>query len=444
MAKCDQRNIIALQNIQRVFERLLKYLMVIIMEFKILMFPGRPYPTSHSQLKEVYAKYFTTRGHEITWIMPSEMKLDRSKMCYWHGVRIFVTPTISRSSFYKKVVNYFFDTIETIRITLRLIKTEKFDIIIVRNEILPGILAVYIKMRYKIPFCYQLASYFAEETIFNAKIGALKPSFLYHLKGKIEYIICKFIIRKANFIFPISEWMKQDMAKKGIPAKKMMAFPLGVSNSFYTQEVSRDDIKKKFKLNNPPTIIYLGTLNKIRNLDFLIRAFARAKKKVPNAKLLMVGAGENEDDLLQLKKLSQDLNLSENIIFTGHIPFSQVPEFLAAAMIGVSPIPPLNVFQVSSPTKLIEYMAMGKPVIGNDIADQKDVITKSGGGICTKYDEKEFARAIIYLLLNPEEAKEMGKKGYEWVEKNRDYKILAERLEKKYYEILQKTDYGGK
>ena len=148
----------------------------------------------------------------------------------------------------------------------------------------------------------------------------------------------------------------------------------------------------------------------------------------------MVGDG---DGRLLLEELSKSIGIEDNVIFVGEIPRSQVPEFITYADVCVSPIPPVPIFKVGSATKTIEYMAMGKPVIGNDIADQKEVINKSGGGICVRYEEEEFADAIIDLLNNPKKAEEMREKGREWVVRNRSYEILANNLEQRYFDLVQ-------
>jgi glycosyltransferase involved in cell wall biosynthesis len=83
-------------------------------------------------------------------------------------------------------------------------------------------------------------------------------------------------------------------------------------------------------------------------------------------------------------------------------------------------------------------MAMGKAIVANEeIFDQKETIEQSGGGILVPFKEEEFAMAIIDLLKDPEKMKEMGRKGREWVVKNRSYEILARRLEEEYFEVLK-------
>ena len=184
-------------------------------------------------------------------------------------------------------------------------------------------------------------------------------------------------------------------------------------------------------------LIYLGVMGKVRKLEILIKAFAKVKEERQNVKLLMVGDGTGKEDL---EKLVAELGVKDDVIFTGRVHQSKVPNFIAAADIGVSPIPPFYFYKVSSPIKMLEYMAMGKPVAANEeIFEQKEVLEQSGGGILVSFTSEALASAIIELLDYPETAREMGRKGCEWVVKNRSYEILAHKLEERYIHLLEHT-----
>lgn len=395
--------------------------------------PNNTYPTSHTFLEEVFTNILHNKGHEITWVMQSSEKLKKNKAVSWKETKVYVTMASPGTSRFGRLINHVFRVIGKILIIHRLIKNETFDIIQVREGIIEGLLAVYLKKRYEIPFSFQYTFPFPEADIYAFRRGIARYPLIYYIRGKISQKIFIWIMSEANLILPVSKRMKENLMEKGISQEKMMIFPMGVNPSFSPQKLSGAHVRERFKLNNCPIIIYVGTMIKNRELDFLLRAIVKVKEKTQNIKLLMVGDG---DDRLRLEELSKSLNIEDNVIFVGQIPRSQIPEFIVSADVGISPIPPLSIFEVGSATKIVEYMAMSKPVIGNDIADQKEVINNSGGGICTRYDEKEFADAITELLDDPKKAKEMGKRGREWVTKNRNYETLAEKLEKKYYDIL--------
>jgi glycosyltransferase involved in cell wall biosynthesis len=406
------------------------------MKLKILMLPSNPYPTSHSVLEEVYANILHNRGHEITWVMQSSKKLKKNKIAHWKGSQVYVAVASPGTSRFGKLINNVLGCIGKILIIQKAVKNENFDLVQVKEGIFGGLLAIYLKKKYGVPFSFQYTFPAPEADIYASKRRIAKYPLIYLFRGKISKSILMWIMRKADLVLPVSKGMKQYLIENGVPEKKMMIFPMGINVTISQKETSLNCIRKKFNLTTTPTIIYVGTMARSRDLDFLLRVIMKVKKKIQNIKLLMVGDG---NDRLRLEEFSKSLGIEDNIIFTGQIPRSQVPEFIAAANIGVSPIPPVSIFKVGSATKTIEYMALGKSVIGNDIADQKEVIDNSGGGICVRYDEEEFANVTIDLLNNPKKAKEMGEKGREWVIRNRSYEILADNLEQRYFELVQSS-----
>jgi glycosyltransferase involved in cell wall biosynthesis len=92
---------------------------------------------------------------------------------------------------------------------------------------------------------------------------------------------------------------------------------------------------------------------------------------------------------------------------------------------GLSPFPRGDLFDSASPTKAIEYLALGLPVVCNDQPDQMRVAQESGGGICVDLTSEGFASGILHLLENPERARAMSAAGKNWVEENRNYRRLA-------------------
>jgi glycosyltransferase involved in cell wall biosynthesis len=93
------------------------------------------------------------------------------------------------------------------------------------------------------------------------------------------------------------------------------------------------------------------------------------------------------------------------------------------------------VLSATSPTKLVEYLALGRPVVATDHPEQRRVLAESGAGICVPFDEKELAEAILELLAHPEAAEDMGARGRAWVEANRSYSIIADRLDAVYRQL---------
>jgi glycosyltransferase involved in cell wall biosynthesis len=386
-------------------------------------FPSRPAVT------EIYGKYLPSFGHKVTWVTPSLKKGRRIYELFLNKVHVYTIPHPLASSLPLKIFNFILYYIMEYKLLTTIFKEEKYDIIQVRNDVFGALLAVHIKIKYKIPFVFQ---YSFPKGVYKVQ----KPEKAYSLYfGKFESYITKYILHKADLIFPISKWMKTELIKEAILESKMMPLPMGVNQELFSENKNGMKIQEMYKLKGAQIIIYVGPLDKLRQTDVIIHAFSKIRKHRDNVKLLMVG---KEDDKTNLEELASTLGIQADIIFTGQVPYFDVPDYIAAADICICPVPPLDIYKVSSPTKMFEYMVMRKPVVANEeIPEQKEVIKESGGGVLVKFEDESFAKGIIELLDNQERAKEMGRKGHEWVVKNRSYENMARQVEEIYLELLR-------
>ena len=389
--------------------------------------------------------YLTNFGHEVSWVLLSENHRSAQQFLF-NSVHVYASPYIrhiTESSLTGEIFNRILSILKKVCLILKIFRkyTHRYDIIFVRDGAFDGLVACYLKQRYKIPLVYELSDPLEQEGE-DHKIEGQKPVFLWYLMAKTKALLKLYIMKRADLILPTTRWFDKGLVKKGISKSKLLPCPNGVNIKSFLNNKAGKDIREKYCLGNSRVIIYIGTMGKARELNVLIRAFSKVKKKYGSARLLMVGDGT---DRKNLEKLAGELKVGDDVIFTGQVPQSKIPSFIEAADIGVSPVPSLSFYKVSSPIKMLEYMAMGKPVVANEeILEQKEVINDSGGGILVKFEDKSFVGGIMELLNNPEKAREMGEKGREWVVKNRSYEVLANRLEERYFELVNTYKQGGK
>ena len=376
------------------------------------------------------ASYITKFGHDVTWILSSE-EIKEIQETTFNDVRVFVVPGSYSEGFTKVIIKALY-AFRRMRFVFKNFRKERYNMIFVRDGIFDGLLALYIKKRYKIPFVFEIPNPI-EQNWETHKFYSKHKCFWYFV-SKIEAHVTMHILRKADLVLPTTKWMLEDFAKKGIEKSKMMPYPNGIDTNRFSNR-NGEEIRGRYGLEDSKVVIYIGTLDKLRQLNVLINAFSKVREKKENVKLLMVGDGTDKSNL---EKLASELGIKDDVIFTGQVYFNEVPNFIAAVDIGVATMSPLDFNKLSSPIKMFEYMASGKPVVANgEIPEQKEVIEESGGGILVKFKEESFARGILELLDDSERAKEVGKKGHEWVVKNRSYEILAHRLEERYFELLR-------
>ena len=380
------------------------------------------------------ASYITNSDHDVTWVLSSE-EIEEVQESTFNDVRIFVVPYISHFEGLLKVFNKALYLFRRMRFVFKNCKKEKYNMIFVRDGAdseFDAFLALYIKRRYKILFVVEMSNPIEQSWEIHKVYS--KHKYFWYFISKIKTHFIMHVLHKADLVLPTTKWMVDDFAKKGIKRSKMMPYPNGIDTHKFSN-VNGVEIRKRYGLEDSKVIIYIGTMNKERHLDVLIHAFSKVRENKENVKLLMVGDGT---DISNLEELANELGIKNDVIFTGQVYFDEVPNFIAAADIGVSAVPPLDFFKLSSPIKMFEYMAMAKPVVANEeIPEQEEVIEQSGGGVLVSFTPEAFAQAIIELLDNSERTKEMGRRGREWVIKNRSYEIFARRLEEKYFEVLK-------
>jgi len=391
-------------------------------DMKLLIMTDYNYPTDNPYLEEIIVKNLPLRGYKLNLIMKSKKRIISWTEDYWNHTLIYLIPggLIGQLFYFKKI---------------RRIASE-CDIIQVRNDIPLGLIAIFLSRSLKKPFVFRYSHLKADTLVLEAGENVFRYFNLKFYKGTLGKFLTRIILRNAQWIFTISDAMKEHLVEDGIDSEKMIPVTSGTDLSIISKKIDSSNIIEKFQLKNHMVLCYVGTMNRIRNLDFLIEIIEKLKNEFP-VKLLMVGEGKRKEDLNHLKNLTKQKDLEEYIIFTGKVPRSEVPKYISAADICVSSLPPNKVFRTSSPLKLMEYMSMGKPIVcNNENVEQRNIISKNQAGMCVKYDVGEFVKAIEYLNENPGIAKEMGIRGKKYIQENRSYEILADKVEKEYFNIL--------
>lgn len=132
--------------------------------------------------------------------------------------------------------------------------------------------------------------------------------------------------------------------------------------------------RSKFGLENRFVFLYHGALTLSRGLSQLISAMSKLRVEHPEAALVLLGDGPGVNEL---RRQTLELKLEDTIYFLDTVPNTDVPKYIAMADVGVIPLPNERCWQVSSPLKLFEYMAMELPLVVSDIEAHRTVLGAS-------------------------------------------------------------------
>lgn len=385
------------------------------------------YPLYRSDLVELFAVELSELGLQTVWYAHrAPGQIDSPKIGRIIGQKINLPPqssTAAGARFYY----WLFDII----CLAKLIRSP-VDAIQCRDKYIASLMAILVSRVLKVPFFYWASYPFPEHRISVANRSHGLKRLMNGSIGKIQrFLLYRVICSKAAHIFVQSNQMKADMSSLGVEEKKMTAVPMGIGRRF-EKWIS---IPKNFSVRDG-RIVYLGTLAAIRQLDIVLHAFARIQSAIPTAELLVIGDGDDPSEIAALKDLALHLDLSAKVRFTGFLPMEEAWALTATAAICLSPFAPDPVLQSASPTKLIEYLALGRPVVATLQPEQSEIIEQSGAGLCVAWEPQAIADAVIQLLKDKGKAEEMASLGPDWVALNRNYKVIAEQVWRQYQSLV--------
>jgi glycosyltransferase involved in cell wall biosynthesis len=404
----------------------------------VMVLTSDRYPPIRPAAKAIFGEEFTSRGHRVDWLMQAaDASIKGGKFQHGNGW-VFLASIEEGSSRLHRLKKYILDFVNDLRV-FPLARKNRYDVIQAKDKYVAAMFCWLAARISGSKFCFWLAYPHAEANLFAARHGLARYRLLYWFRGWYRSVLLyRFLLPRADHIFVQSEQMRSDIAAKGIDPEMMTPVPgsLNLESVPYRKD---DDPGPE-----GPIILYVGTLIRIRRLDFVIRVFAKVLEQIPDARLLFVGKGQSPEDeeLLHQEVRTQKIEPS-HVTFVGHVPIDDVWQYVERSAVCLSPYYPSFTLNSTSPTKLIEYMAMARPVVGNAHPEQSLIIAESEAGLCLPWDETAFADGITDLLGNPQKARKMGINGRRWVEQNRTNARMADVVESRYLALLDKSDHGG-
>jgi len=233
-----------------------------------------------------------------------------------------------------------------------------------------------------------------------------------YLRIKYLQIIEDYNVKNASLVVAVSNPLKEDLIKAGVPDNKILVNPNGVDIDKFNPEVVEDKrckiILRKLELNNRKKIIgFVGTFGPWHGIYQLVSAIDKinSMRQYSDLTFLLIGDGS-------LRKFAEDkLKKYDNVIFTGSIDYSDIQYYLAICNILVSP----HCYQADgkeffgSPTKLFEYMAMGKGIVASNLGQIGRVLEHNKTAVLVEPENvEELSTGILKLVKNEKLRKKLG------------------------------------
>jgi glycosyltransferase involved in cell wall biosynthesis len=222
---------------------------------------------------------------------------------------------------------------------------------------------------------------------------------------------------------------------KSMGAKDVHRIPNGVEEYFFLDyQKDAAQIRQKLKINDSDlSICFVGNVEYWLSMGEFMDALYMLKKKISRKiKFYIVGGKLTTNYMGQIESKVRELNLGENVIQVGFVPHSDVPKYIAAADLCVSPKNPLDpVSYYSSPVKVWEYLAQEKPVISTPVPE---ILSCATGCVSIANNKEDYFNHLKAFIYDPKPFKERAEKGktmiqqYTWQKVAKNYRILLSNL----------------
>jgi glycosyltransferase len=269
--------------------------------------------------------------------------------------------------------------------------------------------------------------------ILKSKPKELRTFFeeLLHTTDEYEHALFK----EADRVIVLSKSMKNLLCDEyQLDSKKMSVIPNGLSDTSLVSVMDKTMLRRTWRLSEKEfPILFVGRLHPVKGLLFLIKAFRKVLRIIPNCRLLVAGNGHFD----MYRKEAKDAN--DKVTFTGLLDKQALSELYQIADIGVVP----SLYE-SFGYVAVEMMMHGLPVIAtatsglNEVVDEtcglKILVTDHSGNMEINVDL--LAENIVYLLQHPDKAMEMGQSGRKKFLKKYSTEVFRQNMVEFYRSLL--------
>jgi len=248
-----------------------------------------------------------------------------------------------------------------------------------------------------------------------------------NLKDKIYCFMDSFFLRRFDKVVGVSEEIVQELKSKNI--KNAIKIANGIDVKKYSNIKKTDPCHDRFGI--PESNVIIGMISSItpeKGHKIALNAFAAALEQYKNTSLLIVGDGP---ELPVIKKLAKDLNIENNVVFTGKR--TNIPEILSI----------IDVFLVTSlteglPMALLEAMAAEKAVISTNVGEIPFVIKNTINGVLINSDNIDITTSALVAILSADinTIRKLGLKASETVKTNYSSETMVEKYLSIYKSLL--------
>ncbi len=398
-----------------------------------------PEPASASQKVSEMAGYLAGRGHEVTVVTgfpnyPDGVVYDGYRRRLYRretreGVKVgrtFLFIPRSRRDFWPRMKNHLSFMLTAMYGGVR---SGRPDLVYVYSPpLFLGVSGYVLSRLFRAPLVVDVHDLWPREPI---HLGVLKGRTAIRLAEALE----RFVYSAADYLYFYSDRMRGDVVETGVPQAKTEVHPLWVDTCFFrpapVQEA--EEVRREYGFGDRLVVMYTGNISLAQGLDTAVESARLLKERGENDVLLVfVGGGADRD---RLAALAGDQGL-DNVLFIPPKPATAMSAFTSAADVLLTHLNRAPFRQGTIPTKLLNYMSAGRPVLAGLEGEAADLVRQTGCGVVVEPQDPEAMAQGILGLRDSDLRRRLGEAGRAAAVERFERRRLLPEMEGRFQEIV--------
>ncbi|NIA07971.1 MAG: glycosyltransferase [Actinobacteria bacterium] len=383
-----------------------------------------------------FAKYWAEKGHKVTVLAGTVHYATGEKESRYKGkyvvrereqenvevLRCHVSESYNKS-FIGRFWAYLSFTFSSV--LAGLLWAGKADAMICTSPPLSVGLTGWMLSKFKrIPMVFEVRDLWPESAI---DTGVLTNKWLI----KVSYWLERLSYKSAKWINVLTPAFEESLiANKGISPDMISMIPNGADLDIFHPGDRNNWVREKHDLGDKFVVTYVGAHGRANALMQLIESAKILKEKDGEVQIMLVGDGMEKAGLIEAAKEAK----LENVTFVEPVSKAKIVDYVNAADACTAVLKKVDTFKTVYPNKVFDYMSAARPVIvGIDGVARKLLEDARAGMYVEPENAGAFVEAVLKLKSNPQLCNEYGQNGLNFVRKNFDRSVLAD----KYLDILK-------
>ena len=365
------------------------------------------------------ARHWVRDGHDVTvltgfpnhptGVVPAEWQPRLRNLVYYENiegirvVRSWLWPLPNRKA-HERILNYGSFCASA---ALRGLDLPRPEVVIASSpQLLVGLSGWWISFWKRAPLVFEVRDLWPESL---AAVGMGAENSLLHRSLRR---VAGFLYRKADHIVVVTPAFKDHLIQRWqVPPLKISVVENGVETSHFVPH-DEPSLRKQLGLEGRFVLGYIGTMGMAHGLDTLLDAAASLQRTHPNVAFLLVGEGADKERL----KIALHTRGLRNVSLIDQQPRERIPAYICAADVCLVLLRKTELFKTVIPTKMLEFMACGRPVILGVDGQARKILEEAKAGVFIEPESSSgLVNAIVALLEHPEDRKSCASNAREYI-----------------------------